>query len=352
MMEKPMRLRLPVLVFVLAVSRAVAAQPEASASGLKMAQDLVQEGRALGEKGRWGEALERFRKAQGVSPKPTPQLTFYVGFAEARVGKLVAADVDLRRAIELAHAAGNDQVAKAAQTELPELEARTPALTIVVDGAAPPTGLQIDGETLGVAALGSPVPLDPGDHTLVVRFAGGPVTKQITLVERQHATITLDAPPAPEGAMAPPVQGTTTPATPLPPSPESPARPGPGTGDGGSGRTVLSLVVTGVGGAALVTSGVFYLLARSAISPVTSACPSSPCVAPAGSPLPSDYHDAQTKQTVSIVLAAAGGAVAATGLVLLATGGAGTAHTASGSNLQLAPWLGTSGGGASLGGRF
>jgi hypothetical protein len=121
---------------------------------------------------------------------------------------------------------------------------------------------------------------------------------------------------------------------------------------GSSDRKVLSYAVLGVGGAALVTSGVFYLLARSAVSPVTSACPSSPCAVPAGSPLPADYHDAQTKQTVSIVLAAAGGAVAVAGVVLLVTGGSTAPPPSSAASMQLAPWLGPGSAGAALAGHF
>ena len=135
------------------------AQSEASAAGLKMAQDLVQDGRSLGQQGNWDAALERFRKASSLSPKMTPQLAFYVGYAEAKVGKLVAAGVDLRRAIELSHVANNDQVGKAAQAELLDLDARTPALTIAVHGGTAATALQIDGGTLGVGANASP--LDP-----------------------------------------------------------------------------------------------------------------------------------------------------------------------------------------------
>jgi len=334
------------LALALSVSRAALAQPEPSASGMKMAQDLVEEGRILGQQGKWGDALERFRKAASVSPKTTPQLAFYVGYAEARVGKLVAADVDLRRAIELAHAASNEQVAKAARAELPELEARTPGLTIVVNGTATPVSLQIDGGALGVAALGSPVPLDPGDHTIVVRFAAGPVTKQVALVERPRATVTIDAP---QGLAVAPLES--PPAPPPAPPPTSPTPAAPETSSG-NGRKVLDFVVIGAGGATLVASGVFYLLARSALSPVTSACPSSPCATPSGSPLPSDYRDAQSKQTISIVLAAAGGAVTATGLVLLATGGSGASPASSASSVRLAPWLGATGGGATLGGTF
>jgi hypothetical protein len=329
----------------------VLAQPEASASSLKMAQDLVEEGRVLGQQGKWAEALERFRRAAGVSPRTTPQLAFYVGYAEARLGKLVAADVDLRRAVELARASGNEQVGKAAEAELPELEARTPALTITVNGTAAPVSLRIDGGALGVAALGSPVPLDPGDHTVVVGFAAGPVTRQVTLVERQRATVTIDAPLGPSTVGAPvPVESPPAPA--VSPTSPSPAAPATETG-GGSGRKVLSLVVVGVGGAALVTGGIFYLLARSALSPVTNVCSStSPCVVSSGSPLPGDYHDAQNKQTIAIVLASAGAAIAATGFVLLATGGSGSASASSASTAYVAPWLGPGGGGASLGGSF
>jgi tetratricopeptide (TPR) repeat protein len=340
------QIALTTLAFSLAASRAATAQPEPSASGLKMAQDLVEEGRVLGQQGKWSDALERFRKAASVSPKTTPQLAFYVGYAEERVGKLVAADVDLRRAIELAHAAGNEQVAKAARAELPDLEARTPALTIVVNGTAAPVSLTIDGGALGVAALGSPVPLDPGDHTIVVRFAAGPVSKEVSLVEHQRATVTID--PL-QGLATPTLE---TPASAPPPSPITGTTPPPPETSGGNGHKVLSLVVIGAGGAALVAGGVFYLLARRAISPVTSACPSSPCVAPSGSPLPADYRDAQSKQTIALVLASAGGAVAATGLVLLVTGGSNAPSASAASNVQLAPWLGPGAGGASLKGSF
>lgn len=320
------------------------AQGEPSASGLKMAQDLVDEGRNLGQQGKWADALERFQRAASLSHKTTPQLAFYVGYAEARVGKLVAADVDLRRAIELAHESRNEQVAKAAQAELPEVVARTPTLTITVNGTVTPASLQVDGGPLSVAALGSPVPLDPGDHTIVVRFPGGAVTKQVALVERQRAPLAIDPP---ENAGVAPVAP--VPPVPIAPPPPPPP-PGPPATSDGSGRKVLGLAVVGVGGATLVTSGVFYLLARSALSPVSSACPSSPCVATNDTQLASDYHDAQNKQTISIVLAAAGGVVAATGLVLYLTAPASSASSPSAA--QLVPWVGTGAGGASLSGSF
>jgi hypothetical protein len=313
-----------------------------------MAQDLVEEGRTLGRQGQWAEALDRFRRARSLSAKWTPQLAFYVGHAEARVGKLVEAAVDLRRAVELAHTASNDQVATAAQSELPEIESRTPVLRLAVRGA-PPTALQIDGAVLGVAALGSPVPLDPGEHDVVVRFPTGEVTRHFALVERQQMELTVEAPPgAPAGEGAAPGEGPRSGSGPssvrdpaLPPEPPSPP---PGQeSDRGSGRKVLGLVVAGAGGASLVAGGVFYLLARSAISPVTSACPSSPCTVASGSSLQSDYDDARSKQTIAIVLASAGGALAAAGLVLFATGGSSPPATA---------WLGPGGGGVVWRGAF
>jgi hypothetical protein len=338
-----------VLVLALIGPRAASAQAEPTASALKMAQDLVEEGRALGRQGQWAEALERFQRARSVSAKTTPQLAFYVGHAEARVGKLVEAAVDLRRAIELAHSAGNDQVAVAAQGELPELEARTPLLRIAASGAV---GLQIDGSTLGVAALGDAVPLDPGEHVVVVRFPTGAVTRHVAMVERQRMTLSIE-PPAGAAAANPAAQdegsgtslasaGATSPPTLAPPVSE----------DGGAGRRVVGLAVAGVGAASLVAGGVFYLLARSALSPVTSACPSSPCAAPSGSPLQSDYQDAQSKQTIAIVLASAGAALAATGLVLFATGGSSGRPSSSASVVRVAPWLGPGNGGAVLNGQF
>lgn len=352
-MIAPMRLHLAVsvLAFTAATttlaSRDALAQPDASSSGVKMAQDLVEEGRALGQQKKWGEALERFQRAASLSRKLTPQLAFYIGFAESRVGKLVAADVDLRRAIDLARDANNDQVAKAAQAELPAVEARTPALTLTINGAAPPTSLQIDGAALGLAAIGNAVPLDPGDHTVVIQFAGGPVRKQITLVERQRLAVAIDAPigtgvvPTPQTPVPTPVVSSVPTTAPVVPPPAEPSD--------GSGRRLTSLVIVGVGGAALVTSGIFYLLARSALSPVTTACPSNPC---GRADLQSDYNDAKTKQTISIVLGAVGAGAVATGLIFYATGHSTDTHAAASASAQFAPWVAPGGGGAVLSGRF
>jgi hypothetical protein len=357
-MIAPMRLHLAVSVFAFATvgtsltSRIAFAQADASSSGVKMAQDLVEEGRALGQQKKWGDALERFQRAASLSRKLTPQLAFYIGFAESRVGKLVAADVDLRRAIDLARDANNEQVARAAQAELPGVEARTPALTLTVNGTAPPTSLQIDGAALGIAAIGNAVPLDPGDHTVVVQFAGGPVRKQITLVERQRLAVAIDAPDG-TGVVSPPLTPAPTPTPVVPPPSTTPAVPPPAEPSDGSSRRLASLVVVGVGGAALVTSGIFYLLSRSAFSPVKAVCPSGECNAPNRADLQSDYDDAKSKQTISIVFGAVGAGVAATGLILYATGGHSTETPAAASaSAQFAPWMAPGGGGAVLSGHF
>jgi hypothetical protein len=341
-MRMLVRLAAAALLVTASASSLAQSQGEPSSTELKMAQDLVDEGRALGRQGRWGDALARFQKAAAVSRKTTPQLAFYVGYSEGRAGKLVAAQVDLRRAVEIARAAGNEQVVKAAQAELADLEARTPSVT--VNASAGATALHIDGNALGVAALNGPIPLDPGPHDVVVRFAAGDVSRHIELAERQRATLVVDAPADAHRVLPPPL-----PAAPSVLAPVAPAqvRETTTTTDDGSGRRLLGLGVAGGGGAALVAGGVFYLLARSAIAPVTSACPSSPCVTPSGSPLPSDYQDAQNKQTIAIVLAAVGGVVAATGLVVFATAPKGGPPS-----VGLAPWLAPSAGGASLTARF
>jgi len=351
-------LRAAALASVLAAPASAWAQrePPASSSGLKMAQDLVEEGRALAQKGQWGEALVRFQRAASVSTRTSPQIAFYVGSAESHVGKLVAAQVDLRRAIELARSAGNARVAEAAQAELSGLEARTPTVTITVKGAAAPVGLAIDGAALGVAALGAPVPLDPGDHVVVVELASGRVSRSVTLVERQRAALVIDAPetPAPRTeAGAAVVAGAESAAAPVSSSPAALPPPGDvGAENAGSTRKTLAIVALAAGGASLAAGGVFYGLSRSAYSPVGNACPSSPCAVAAGSPLPADYQDAQNKQTIAIVLAGAGAAVAATGVVLLLTGGSSAPAAQPAASARLVPWLGAGFAGAAVGGVF
>jgi hypothetical protein len=73
---------------------------------------------------------------------------------------------------------------------------------------------------------------------------------------------------------------------------------------------------------------------------------------PSGSPLPGDYQDAQTKQTIAIVLAGAGAAVAATGLLLLLTGGSSAPSAPAAQGARLAPWIAPGAAGAAMGGVF
>jgi hypothetical protein len=352
-----MRRRIPLKVALLAGGVLLAAPPSAlaqpgpSATAVKMAQDLVEQGRVLGQQGKWGDALERFQRASALALRTSPQLAFYVGYAESRVGKLVAAEVDLRRAIDLARSASNDSVAKAAQAELPDVEARTPTLTITVNGTATPVALQVDGAALSVAAVGSPAPLDPGEHSVVVQFANGGVTKHVALVERQHLTLPIDPSEGASIVSSPtPADKPVVPAKPVAPNVNPPATPEPSDG---SGRRIASLALVGVGGAALVTGGIFYLLSRSALSSVTTQCGGmSQCDVPSTSPIRSDYQDAQRDQTISIVLASAGAAFAATGLVLFATGKPSATQGTSAATARVTPWVGLGAGGASLSGSF
>ena len=91
-----------------------------SAEAIAAAKKDFADGIALEEQGKFAQALVKFRSVAKV--KETPQILFHVGLCESKTGALVEATQTLRRAVDTAHAEGNDKVESAAQGELDAVE--------------------------------------------------------------------------------------------------------------------------------------------------------------------------------------------------------------------------------------
>jgi len=142
------------------------------------------------------------------------------------------------------------------------LQPRVPKLTIDLPPNAPAgTVVKRDGVVLDASSLGSPVPVDPGDHVVSAEPpGGGPAYEtrfRIEIAEQKRVVAEL-GPPGPSGEAAQ-----------EPVAPES-------AGDGSTLRTV-GLVVGGVGLAALVVGAITGGLAMSENNTAKDNCNGTVC---------------------------------------------------------------------------
>jgi hypothetical protein len=208
-------------------------------------------------------ALTKYKEVAQV--KSTPQVTFNTAECEARLGKLVAALGNYRIA---ARQAADDRKAALVLREVParidDLEARIPKLTVTRGKGADTAAIELDGTEIGAAQLGSPIPVDPGTHTIVARVGSKEYLHEtLKLSEKQAKTFDVSisvAPPVVEPA-AHPQTGEPEPK-PDEPSPEGKSR-------------VPGAVVTSLGGAVLIAGLIMLAPRQSAVDKLARDCTSS-----------------------------------------------------------------------------
>lgn len=296
----------------------------------------------LMQQGRYAEALDRFQRAESLVHAPTHLL--YIARTQVKLGQLVeASETYLKVTREVlapdAPRAFVEAQSAAAQEEK-ELEARIPTLLIRVEGAgATDATVTLDGMVLPPAMVGLAAPVDPGTHALrAVAKDGTSADAQVKLSSGSRETVVLRLHPAapalaPAPATAPvPVADTSA------PSGGETARPvgGPPAGK------VLGWVGVGVGVAGLAVATVFVGINRTKRTDADALCPDSKCSVSDRPQIQSLDQQADDAATGAWIGYLAGGAVLATGLVLLLTSGEAKKTDASSG---LHPWMGIGAGG-------
>lgn len=301
------------------------------------ARDLTIEGYNALESGNYAAALDRFTRADALYHAPSVIL----GLARAHVGlgKLVSAQELYSRAahetLPPSASSASKKAVRDAQKELDALTARIPSVVITVTGSDAPR-VTLDGVEVRTAALGAKRPVDPGKH-VIVASAAGLATSEVTVIlaegKSESVTLALEppraAPPAPVVVVAPVAPATTHLAAvpvPLPPpttpaiAPPAPLAPEPDhVAVHGSPRKTLGFVALGAGGVGLLVGGITGGLALSKHGDIAKSCPEGHC--PKGTE--ASYQPAidsyGTMGTVSTIGFLAGGALAATGVILIVT---------------------------------
>jgi hypothetical protein len=245
---------------------------EAKADSQSEAKDLFSHARDLRKAGDCGQAVPLFRRAYTLYPQGLGTLR-NIAECEEQLGHFASsrrAWLDLKRAL-IAQATPNpdyhnwDTEADEAATRLkPKVAELYVDITLKTPDSEGPANdksgvdLVINGENLGPSLVGVPIDRDPGTYTVRVQTAdAAPAEQPITLAagDNKHMSFRLVKTPKPK-----PGEGTMP-----PPGADSDA-------DARHTRRNIGWILTGVGGAALITGGVTLLLRQSAKSDLEDKC--------------------------------------------------------------------------------
>lgn len=212
------------LVVALTLSPPLQAQ---DAQDRATARRLAEQAQAALDAKDYETAVERFSRA--VSLVPAPTLLLALGRAHRERGQLVEAEQRLLEAARFPLKPGDPapwpDAAKQAAAEAAALASRVPSLSIVLTPAGAPVSVKLDGRVLSPAALGAPIAVNPGPHTIVVAGSSGSRTESRSVAEREHARLELDVAelvaltPPPAASSAPPAASPASPSSSSPPPP-------------------------------------------------------------------------------------------------------------------------------------
>lgn len=135
-----------------------------------LATSLFQTAVELLEKGEWKEACSKFEASMALYQAPSTLLN--IARCYEHDGKLSLAWSAYQRALvinlETQGAARKQELEEVAKKGLAEIEPRLPRIKIVLKGAVP-AGLHVlqNGKEVPAAGLGTPIPVDPGPQSVV-----------------------------------------------------------------------------------------------------------------------------------------------------------------------------------------
>lgn len=232
----PRGLAAAALLFVLGAAPAARAGADqdrwAAHQQLAQAQDLK-------KKGELKEALTHYQESLRLDAKLATMIE--LAELEEQLGMLAEARGHWTAARDKAAQVGAGTSKQRAEERLAALEKRQPHLTLQLAADAPADAqVLLDGAPLDKATLGTSLPLDPGDHVVVVKAAGHDDAQfAVKLAEGDNQTL--------------PLAVTAKAAPPPPPPPPKVAPPPKPTNDAslstssGSGRRTLGIVAGSVG---------------------------------------------------------------------------------------------------------
>ena len=254
----------------------------AAAEDTATAGALFEKGVADMEAKQFASACPALEESQRIDPRPGTLFT--LAECLAQWGKVASAVARYQEYVDLVpllspqqQARHRDRVARA-RAELAKIKPTVPTLTLVLPASAPAgSTVTRNGETLGNAALGLPLPVDPGGYEIVTRAPG---------VSERRANVTLELGDAKrlDLEMGAPLSAPSAQPEPLPPVPpaavqgeqKAPAEP-PREPSTGSGRRTAAYVAGGIGIAGIAVGSVTGILVLGKKQTVSDNCLDHDC---------------------------------------------------------------------------
>lgn len=253
--------RLSAALGVLVFAAALSARAEPTAEEIKTARQLFADAEQLRATGDCEGAAAKLRQA--IAIKETPGLRFHLAHCEERLGQLVLANGDYRRAAELIRSGANaPDVVRLLEPAQKSLAERLPTMRIRVPEVSPPARVRLDDTELTPEAARAFMPVDPGKHTVAVEANGyDPFLLELTIAEGEDRVVVAAL--RSRSAPAPAASVTLAPASALAGEPQR-----EGSRFGAREVVVLGEAALAVAGAGI---GVAYLLKREAADDDVSA---------------------------------------------------------------------------------
>ncbi|HMJ13856.1 MAG TPA: hypothetical protein VK524_20705 [Polyangiaceae bacterium] len=292
------------------------------------AEALFNAGKTLLEAGDWANACSKFEKSMLLEVAVSTLIK--IARCHEREGKLATAWYDYQRALKLnrelpATDRRRRELASVVAATLAALEPRIPRLRITLSATPEGTTLKRDGELLPLEVLGEVLPIDAGEHELIVAAPGHIAERRvISAAEGRIAEIQLtlasEKVPSASSTSAPPqihfppsqsVERERPTPTPLVPHANSARE--TSTSAGAAPQQIVGLALGGLGLASLAVAGYFGIRTLSLVRDSDGHCNANNECDPDGMAL---RDDAASMQTTGLVLAGAGAAMLGSGLLL------------------------------------
>jgi hypothetical protein len=176
-----------------------------SASDSATAQALFDRAKRLMRDGKFAEACSALEESQRVESRSGTALNLADCYEHA--GRLASAWSTFLEAARLAKATGNAEREHGARERAAALAPRLSNLVISTPSAASTPGLEIrrDGELVGSAQLGLPLPADSGKHTVAAKAPGRKPWQTEVTVQGSASTANVAVPDLERDSVAAPV---------------------------------------------------------------------------------------------------------------------------------------------------
>ncbi len=221
------------------------------------AEELFRQGRAASEKNDFSTACAKFRESNRLDP--AVGTVFNIADCEEKLGRLATSWTLFQEVVQRLPPADNRRAI--AEQRASKLEPRVPKLSIrLAPSDRSDVTVRRDGVSLGTASLDTPLPVDPGDHIVIVQAPGTrPAEFHAQVAEGQNAVLAV--------AIGETLAATDQPVT--GPNTEAPT--------GHAPNHTAAYVVGGVGVAGLITGAIAGGLVLNKKSTVNSECTGKQC---------------------------------------------------------------------------